>query len=73
MHLNNTIKLQIIKHGYRSIRDFSEKHDLSYYMVRKLANNESTSIDIEVLIKLCDAFNCEIGDLFYITKQKQVG
>ena len=68
MRMNNTIKMQIIKNDYRSVQEFSKKHKLSYYMVRKLANNEATNIDIELLIRLCEIFKCDVGDLFYIEK-----
>lgn len=68
--LENYIKIQIIQNGYNSIKDFTDKTGLSYYMVRKLANNESNSIDIELLVSLCRELNCEIGDLFYIQQQK---
>ncbi len=66
MSIDNHIKLQIVKNGYKTVLEFSETNDLSYYMVRKLINNESTSIDIGLLLKLCDLFNCKIDDLFYI-------
>lgn len=66
MRMNNTIKMQIIKNDYRSVQEFSNKNNLSYYMVRKLANNEATNIDIELLIRLCEIFKCDVGDLFYI-------
>ena len=66
MSIDNHIKLQIVKNGYKTVLEFSETNDLSYYMVRKLINNESTSINIGLLLKLCDLFNCKIDDLFYI-------
>ena len=66
--LENYIKIQIIQNGYNSIKDFTDKTGLSYYMVRKLANNESNSIDIELLINLCKELDCEIGELFRIRK-----
>jgi len=66
MSIDNHIKLQIVKNGYKTVLEFSKTNDLSYYMVRKLINNESTSIDIGLLLKLCDLFNCKIDDLFYI-------
>ena len=66
MSIDNHIKLQIVKNGYKTVLEFSETNDLSYYMVRKLINNESTSIDIGLLLKLCDLFNCKIDDLSYI-------
>lgn len=68
MTVGNNIKVQIVQHGYRSLQEFAKENDLSYYMIRKLANNESNSIDIELLVKLCEAFDCDVGDLFYIKK-----
>lgn len=68
MKLKNNIKLMIIQRGYNSVQEFSKENDLSYYMVRKLSKNETNSIDIKLLVKLCKAFNCEVGDLFYIER-----
>jgi DNA-binding Xre family transcriptional regulator len=68
MELRNNIKVLIIQQGYGSVQEFARKHDLSYYMVRKLANNEANGIDIELLVGLCRAFNCNVGDLFYVDK-----
>lgn len=73
MILENNIKIQIIQKGYKSVKDFTDKTGLSYYMVRKLANNEANSIDIELLVKLCKALNCGIGDLFFINDQRKTG
>ncbi|MFD2658573.1 helix-turn-helix domain-containing protein [Gracilibacillus thailandensis] len=73
MILENNIKIQIIQKGYKSVKDFTDKTGLSYYMVRKLANNEANSIDIELLVKLCRTLDCEIGDLFYIREQRKTG
>lgn len=68
MVLKNNIKLKIIEKEYKSVQDFSFKNNLSYYKVRKLANNETNSIDIELLVSLCEIFKCNVGDLLYIDK-----
>ncbi|WP_373894427.1 helix-turn-helix domain-containing protein [Virgibacillus sp. CBA3643] len=68
MELHNNIKILIIQQGYKSVQEFAKKNGISYYMVRKLANNEANGIDINLLVDLCRAFNCEIGDIFFINK-----
>lgn len=67
MMLHNNVKIQIIQKGYRSIKDFTDKTGLSYYMVLKLANNESNSIDIELLLDLCRLLECNVHELFYVS------
>lgn len=73
MKLQNNIKMEIIKNGYKSVKDFSDQNGLSYYMVRKLVNSEANSIDIELLVGLCKALNCKVGDLFYISEETKMG
>lgn len=66
MELQNNVRVLVAQHGYKSFQEFTKANNISYYMVRKLANNETNSIDIELLLNLCKAFNCNIDDLFYI-------
>lgn len=73
MKLQNNIKMEIIKNGYKSVKDFSDQNGLSYYMVRKLVNSEANSIDIELLVGLCKSLNCKVGDLFYISEETKMG
>lgn len=68
MELRNNIKILIIQQGYNSVQEFAKENNLSYYMVRKLANNEANGIDVKLLVDLCKAFNCNVGDLFYVNK-----
>lgn len=69
MKLSNNIRVLIAQKGYKSLQEFSNKNNLSYYMVRKLANDESNYIDKQLLLDLCTAFDCNINDLFQLEKE----
>lgn len=73
MILKNNIKIEIIKNGYNSVKEFTDKNGLSYYMVRKLVREETNSIDVDLLVSLCRSLRCEVGDLFYISEQRKTG
>jgi DNA-binding Xre family transcriptional regulator len=68
MKLKNNVRLLIVRAGYKSLLEFAEEHNISYYLLRKLANNELNSIDIHFLVSLCKALNCDVSDLLYIDK-----
>jgi len=69
MKLKNNLKLLVIKNGYNSIRDFSERNNLSYVSVLKLSKSESKTIEIKMLMNLCELLNCTIDDLLEIEGQ----
>lgn len=66
MELKNNLKAVIFSKGYKSVRDFTEKNKLSYMPIIKLAHNKNKTIDINLLITLCEKLDCEIGDLFEV-------
>ena len=69
MQLKNNIRVLMAQQGYKSLQEFANKNNLSYYMVRKLTNNETNSIDIQLLMDLCAAFDCGVDDLIYVEKE----
>jgi len=48
------------------IQDVHEKTGLSRMTVSKLYNEKSTRIDFDTILKLCQLFNCEVGELLYL-------
>ena len=48
------------------IQDVHEKTGLSRMTVSKLYNEKSTRIDFDTIMKLCQLFNCEVGELLYL-------
>ena len=69
MELKNNIKIEVLKSGYKSIRDFAGKHDLSYDSIVYLASGRANSVSIELLLTICGLLSCDIRDLFYIEKE----
>ena len=46
-----------------TIQDVHEKTGLSRSTVSQLYHDRATRIDYDTIEKLCDLFNCQIGDL----------
>jgi DNA-binding Xre family transcriptional regulator len=66
MELHSKIKTLVIDRGYNSLSDFSEKKEVSYYLLRRLASNKSNSIDKPFLIDVCKKLDCKIDDLLFL-------
>jgi len=69
MKLKNNVRLLVVQAGYKSLLEFAEDKGISYYLLRKLANNETNSIDISFLVSLCEAFKSNVSDLIYVDQQ----
>ena len=48
------------------IQDVHEKTGLSRMTISKLYNEKSTRIDFDTILKLCQLFDCEVGELLYL-------
>lgn len=48
------------------IQDVHEKTGLSRMTISKLYNEKSTRIDYDTILKLCQLFKCEVGELLYL-------
>lgn len=69
MQLKNTIKLEIIKQGYKSVMSFCKQNNLSYQKVNRLIRYEAKRFEFDTIIEICDALDRDVGDLFYIEKE----
>lgn len=68
LELQTRVRALVADKGYKSLQKFAMDNNLSYYLLRKLANNESNSFDKTLLIDLCAKLNCEVGELLVIKK-----
>ena len=68
MTLESKVKTVVIDRGYNSIFEFSEKEDVSYYLLRRLSSNQANTIDVPFLLELCTKLDCEIADLLTLKK-----
>ena len=70
MVLVSRVRQLLADKGYNNILKFAEDKQLSYYLLRKLANNDTNSFDRKFIVDLCTALDCEIGDLLVLKKEK---
>ncbi|WNS74266.1 helix-turn-helix transcriptional regulator [Bacillus sp. DTU_2020_1000418_1_SI_GHA_SEK_038] len=68
MELHTRVRALVADKGYKSLQKFAKDNGLSYYLLRKLANNETNSFDRDFLINLCNKLDCEVGELLVIKK-----
>jgi DNA-binding Xre family transcriptional regulator len=68
MEIKNNVRQLMYKKGYKNLLRFAEDNKVSYYLLRKLANDESNSLDKQFLIDLCSKLDCEIGELLQLSK-----
>ena len=69
MIVRNNLRVLMAKHKM-NIKDVHEKTGLSRTTISKLYNEESTTIAFETIGKLCELFNCDVGDLLYLDKEE---
>ena len=72
MEIKNNLRSLVYEKGYRSLKKFSIDNDLSYFSLLNLANNESKTLDKQLLIDLCVKLDCEIGDLLHFSQKKYI-
>lgn len=65
MKIRNKLRILMAEHRY-NIQDVSDKTGISRNTISKLYNEKSTNIAFDTIVKLCDLFNCKVGDLFYL-------
>jgi len=52
------------------IKDVHEATGLSERTVSKLYHEKSTTIGFETITKVCNLFNCDVGELLYIEDEE---
>lgn len=61
---------QMAKNNIRQIRALSQLSGVSEQSISKLLNEKSKHMRLDSLAKLCQALNCEIGDLIVFKKEE---
>lgn len=51
-----------------SIRELSIRIDYRFESVRKLYNGTAKQINVDLIAKVCEELDCEVGDLFSVDK-----
>lgn len=68
----NLLQLMLNKE-IRTVTELSEKTGISLKTLYSMANEKTTRIDFQTIIKLCNFFDCEINDLLvFKNKNKAV-
>ena len=65
MKVRNKLRVLMAEHKM-NIQDVSEKTGISRNSISKLYNEKSTTISFNTIIKICEVFNCKVGDLLYL-------
>lgn len=62
-HLRFNLRVLMALKGIKTITEVAEDTGLSRYTLTKISNNDARRIDLNTLEKLCNYFNCKVGDL----------
>jgi putative transcriptional regulator len=55
----------------RSINQLSKETGIARTTLTRIYNEESSQLDFATIEKLCDYFNCDIGDLLYLEEVEE--
>jgi putative transcriptional regulator len=69
MVVRNNLRVLMAKHKM-NIQDVSDRTGLSRKSISKLYHEESVQITFDVIARLCDLFNCKVGDLLYLEESE---
>lgn len=67
MHVRCALSTLMGRDKYQ-IQDVHKKTGLSRSTISNLYYEKTRRIDFETILKLCQLFNCEVGELFYLEK-----
>ena len=71
MELKNNLRILMAKHGIRTMVELEEKSGVSRQVLDRLEKGKSKRLDFDTVVKLCNLFNCEVGDLLYVDKKEE--
>lgn len=69
MIVKNNLRILMAKEKM-TIRDVHKATGLSEITVSKLYHERSTTIAFETIMKLCNLFDCAVGDLLFLEEEK---
>mgnify|MGYP001256720992 CR=1 FL=1 len=64
--LKNNVRLLMAKNDIPSIVELERRSGVSRQVLDRFIKGKSKRLDFDTVIKLCNVFNCEPGDLLYI-------
>ena len=67
--LKNNLRVLMAKKGIRTMVELEKRSGVSRQVLDRLDKDKSKRLDFDTVIKLCDLFDCEPGDLLYIDKE----
>lgn len=62
--------LKLLEEDDRNLSWLAKHTELNYSNLHKLANNNTTSISFDSIVKICIALNCDICDLITLTEEE---
>ncbi|WNS74267.1 helix-turn-helix transcriptional regulator [Bacillus sp. DTU_2020_1000418_1_SI_GHA_SEK_038] len=68
--LKNNLRLLMAKKGVRTMVELEEKSGVSRQVLDRFEKDKSKRLDFETVVKLCQFFECEVGELLYIDEQE---
>ena len=71
MELKNNLRILMAQHGIRTMVELEEKSGVSRQVLDRLEKGKSKRLDFDTVVKLCNLFNCEVGDLLYVDKKEE--
>lgn len=71
MELKNNLRILMAQHGIRSMVELEAKSGVSRQVLDRLEKGKSKRLDFDTVVKLCNLFNCEVGDLLYVDKKEE--
>jgi putative transcriptional regulator len=71
--LKNNLRILMAKNGVRTMVELEEKSGVSRQVLDRFEKDKSKRLDFETVVKLCDFFECSVGDLLYLEEEKNKG
>jgi putative transcriptional regulator len=59
------------EHKVRSINQLSKETGITRATLTRIYNEETNQLDFQTISKLCNYFQCEVGDLLYLSDEKE--
>lgn len=68
--LKNNLRVLMAQKGIRSMVELEKQSGVSRQVLDRLDKGKSKRLDFDTVVKLCDLFDCEPGDLLYIERDQ---
>lgn len=69
--LKSNLRLLMAQKGVRSMVELEEKSGVSRQVLDRIDKGKSKRLDFDTIVKLCLFFECEVGDLLYLTEEEE--